>query len=454
MMRFGCALLLVAAAGLASGERAPERQATFSHDVAPILYAHCVACHRPGEVAPMSLLDYKSARPWAKAMRQAVLTRKMPPWLADPHYGAFSNDARLSDADIETIRKWADAGAPEGDPRTLPPQPKFVEGWQLGQPDIVIDIGETYHLKPGIDSYEHFIVPSNLTEGVWIRAAELRPGNRRVVHHGHLNIVHDAKQAGPTTIESMHTLNDYLEHDGKLTRISMNAPVLDDSCRADAPDLPYIHGAQEGALASYLPGRSADVFAPNTAKWLEPGTKFEFVIHYAPTGKEGETDRTSVGLYLAKGKPEQVLRRMDLRNFFFLIPPGAPNHEVKRCYTFERDKVLLSITPHMHGRGKDARYDLKRPDGRTETLLYVPRYDFNWQLVYRLKQPLYVEKGSVLTVTAHYDNSANNPMNPDPSKAIRWGDKTEEEMMTSWIEYVDGHNQPEAAVYHPLSNQR
>jgi hypothetical protein len=184
------------------------------------------------------------------------------------------------------------------------------------------------------------------------------------------------------------------------------------------------------------------VFAPNTAKWLAPGTKFEFVIHYAPTAKEGETDRTSVGLYLAKAKPEQVLRRMDLRNFFFLIPPGAPNHEVKRCYTFERDKVLLSITPHMHGRGKDARYDLKRPNGTTETLLYVPRYDFNWQLVYRLKQPLYVEKGSVLTVTAHYDNSANNPINPDPSKAIRWGDKTEEEMMTSWIEYVDGRNQP------------
>ena len=151
-MRIAVGFLLATAGILSAAETAPGRQVTFSHDVAPVLYQHCVTCHRPGEVAPMSLLDYKSARPWAKAMRQAVMTRKMPPWLADPHYGAFSNDARLSDAEIETIRKWADGGAPEGDPRDLPPQPKFTEGWQLGQPDLVIDIGETYHLKPG-DSF-------------------------------------------------------------------------------------------------------------------------------------------------------------------------------------------------------------------------------------------------------------------------------------------------------------
>lgn len=411
---------------------------TFSKDVASILFEHCAGCHRPGEVAPMSLLDYKSARPWATAIREAVATRKMPPWMADPHYGSFSNDPRLSDAQIDTIRKWVAGGAPEGDPKDLPAKPAFTEGWQLGKPDIVIDIGETYTVSKGRDAYEHFVVPTNLKEGVWIRAAELRPGNRKVVHHGHVNLVRDAKEAGATTIQGMKSLNDYLEYDGKLTRVRLDAPVLDDSCAADAPDLPYIHGVQEGALASYLPGRPPDAFAENTAKWVPPGGKFEFVIHYAPSATGGETDRTSVGLYLAPRKPEQVMHRMDLRNFFFLIPPGAANHEVKRCYVFERDKMLVSITPHFHYRGHDARYDLIHADGRKETLLLVPNYDFNWQLVYRMKQPVYVEKGSTMIVTVHYDNSVNNPANPDPKQTIRWGDRTEEEMMTSWVEYVDG----------------
>jgi hypothetical protein len=160
-------------------------------------------------------------------------------------------------------------------------------------------------------------------------------------------------------------------------------------------------------------------------------------VHYARISGPPQTDRTSVGFYLAPGPPERVLRRMDLRNFFFRIPPGAASHEVKRCYTFERDKLLLSITPHMHYRGKDVQYELIRPNGARQILLSVPRYDFNWQLVYRFQDPVRVEKGSLLEVTTHYDNSPNNPANPDPTKAIRWGDKSEEEMMTSWIEYLD-----------------
>ena len=385
----------------------------------------------------MSLLDYKSARPWAKSIRQAVLTRKMPPWFADPQYGHFANDPRLNDREIEVIRAWVDSGAPEGDPEDLPKAPQFTEGWRIGKPDIVIDIGEDYAVKPGNDMYEHFIVPTNLTEGIWIRAAELRPGNRRVVHHAHVNPVTGAKQAGPATIQSMTSIDRYLEHNGKLTHIRMDAPVLDDACAADAPDLPYIHGFQEGALASYLPGRQPDVFVDGSAKWIPPGTKLEFTIHYARTSSATETDRTSVGLYLAPGPPERVLHRIDLRNFFFLIPPGEPNHEVKRCYTFEKDKLLLSITPHMHFRGKDVRYEVTRPNGKREVLLSVPHYNFDWQLVYRFQDPILIEKGSVLTLTAHFDNSANNPANPDPAKAIRWGDKSEEEMLANYIEYVE-----------------
>jgi hypothetical protein len=409
---------------------------TFSKDVAPILNKHCAGCHRPNDIAPMSLLDYKSARPWAKAIRESVLTRRMPPWFADPKYGHFSNDARLSEPELATIKAWVDEGSPEGNPKDLPPAPVFVDGWKAGKPDIVIDIGEDFEVKPGEDTYEHFIVPTNLKEGIWIRAAEIKAGNRQVVHHAHVNLVRDASEAGSTTIQSMTGLNRYLLREGKLTRVREDAPVWNDGCAVKTPDLPYIRGFQEGALASFLPGRPPDVFPEGSAKWVPPGGKLEFVIHYARIEGKPQTDRTSIGFYLAP-PPQRVLRRMDLRNFFFKIPPGAASHEVRRCYEFEKDKLLLSFTPHMHYRGKDVTYELIRPDGRREILLRVPNYDFNWQLVYRLKDPVMVEKGSRLIVTTHYDNSPNNRANPDPKLSLRWGDKSEEEMMTSWIEYFD-----------------
>jgi hypothetical protein len=410
---------------------------TFTKDVAPIFYRHCVECHHTNDIAPMSLVDFQSARPWAKAIREAVLTRKMPPWFADARFEKFANDPRLSPAEIETIQAWVDKGAAEGDRRDLPKPPLFTEGWKLGTPDRVVDIGQDFAVTPGNDAYEHFVVPTNFQTGIWIRAAEIRPGNRRVVHHVHVNLVQGEQQTGPTSVEGMRQLSDFLLRDGKLTRVRADAPVVNDACAADVPALPYLHGFQEGALASFLPGRPPDVFADGAAKWVPPGAKLEFVVHYARVSGPPQTDRTSVGFYLAPGPPERVLRRMDLRNFFFRIPPGAASHEVKRCYTFERDKLLLSITPHMHYRGKDVQYELIRPNGARQMLLSVPRYDFNWQLVYRFQDPVRVEKGSLLEVTAHYDNSPNNPANPDPAKAIRWGDKSEEEMMTSWIEYLD-----------------
>lgn len=420
---------------------------TFTKDIAPIFYKNCVGCHRPKDIAPMSLLDYKSARPWAKSIRSAVISRKMPPWFADPHYGKFSNDARLSAQDVETNKAWVDAGSPEGDSRDLPPQPVFADSWHLGKPDIVIDIGEDFNTTPGEDAYEHFIVPTNFTEGRWIRAAEILPGNRQVVHHVHVILVEGERAIAPSSLSKMPQLGNFLVQEGKLSRIRADAPVVNDACASDAPSLPNLTGFQEGGLAAFLPGRPPDVFPAGTAKWIPPGAKLEFVIHYAKTPGKQQTDRTSVGLYLAPAPPEQALRRMDLRNFFLQIPAGAPNHEVKRCVTFEKDTLLLSFTPHMHYRGKDITYDLVRPNGKHEILLAVPRYDFNWQLVYRLMQPAYVEKGSTLIVTAHYDNSPNNPANPDPGKVIRWGDKTEEEMMTSWIEYVDAKpSRPARAV--------
>jgi hypothetical protein len=411
---------------------------TFTRDVAPILYKNCVSCHRAGEMAPMSLLEYKSARPWAKAIREAVTTRKMPPWFADERFGHFSNDPRLSTVEIGTIQAWVDSGAPEGDPKQLPAQPVFADGWKLGKPDIVIDIGQDFVVPPGRDRYVNFTVPTNFTEGKWIRAAQILPGDRLAVHHVHVSILEAPLPPRPreetVKVSDRIPFSSIMESKGGLSQVRDDAPVADDGCVADA-NLPNLSGFQEGSMSAYLPGRQPDVYPRGTAKWVPPGAKFRFQVHYANV-KASTTDRTSVGLYLYPGKPEIELTRLDLRNFYFRIPAGAENHEVKRCYDFEADKLLFAITPHMHIRGKDARYELVRPDGRREVLLSVPRYDFNWQLNYQFQEPVHIERGSRLIVTFHYDNSASNQANPDPSRVIRWGDRTEDEMMTTWTEVV------------------
>jgi hypothetical protein len=411
---------------------------TFTRDVAPILYKNCAGCHHPGEIAPMSLLDYTSARPWAKAIRQAVLSRKMPPWFADPQYGAFANDPRLSDQEISTITAWVDGGSLEGDPRDLPPAPTFMEGWKLGKPDIVIDIGQDFAVKPGNDAYEYFTVPTNFAEGKWIRAAQILPGNRQAVHHVHVSLVMDSPAGGTDSITTAfrQPAGALWEVKDGLSRVRLDSPVVNDACGDAPPDLPNLSGFEEGSFAAMLPGKPPDVFGDSTPKWIPAGAKLRFQIHYAKADKP-QTDRTRVGFYLASRPPERPMRRLDLRNRYFLIPAGAENHEVRRCYDFEADKLLVSITPHMHYRGKDARYEIVRPDGRRETLLFVSPYNFNWQLLYRFRDPVYVEKGSRMIVTFHYDNSPNHAGNPDPKQVIRWGDRSEDEMMTSWIEYLD-----------------
>jgi len=417
---------------------------TFNKDVAPILYKNCVTCHRPGEMAPMSLLDYKSARPWAKAMQAAVVSQKMPPWFADPRYGHFENDARLKAADIETIKAWVAGGAVEGDPKDLPPQPKFVEGWRLGKPDAVIDIGEDFTVPAGRDLYKDFTVQTNFKEGKWIRAAQVLPGNRKVVHHVHFSVLADE-----TTPENANGVRraagsravakSYFDVEDGLSRVKADAPIVDDACAGDG-GIANLSGFDEGSFATMLPGKGPDIYDVfgdgSTAKYIPAGAKVRFQVHYASVST-AQVDRTSVGLYFAPRVPERPLKRVDLRNRFFLIPAGAANHAVKRCYDVEQDKWLLAITPHAHYRGKDATYELVHADGRREILLLVPHYDFNWQLQYRMKDPILMEKGSRMEVTFHYDNSANNPANPNPAKAIRWGDRTEDEMMVTWTETLD-----------------
>jgi hypothetical protein len=424
------ALSLVAAANMLAAT-------TFTKDVAPILYKNCAGCHRPGEMAPMSLLDYKSARPWAKSIREAVVSRKMPPWFADAPVGTFANDPRLSAEELATIKAWVDSGAPEGNPKDLPVKPAFTDGWKLGQPDIVIDIGEDYVVPPGNDVYKYFVVPTNFTEGKWIRAAQILPGNRQIVHHVHVSVELDKKETASagTTAFRPQTGRFWDFKDG-LSRLRMDAPVVDDACASEPPGLSNLSGSEEGSFTAMLPGKPPDVFGDGTAKWIPPGAKLRFQVHYAKVDKS-QSDRTRVGFYLASRPPARPMRRFDLRNRYFLIPAGTSNHEVKRCYEFEADKLLVSITPHMHYRGKVARYELVRPSGKRETLLLVPQYDFNWQLLYRFREPVRVEKRSRMIVTFQYDNSPNNPANPDPTQQIRWGDRSEDEMMTSWIEYLD-----------------
>jgi len=415
----------------------PASELTFSSDVAPIPYKKCVSCHHPGDIAPMSLLTYRDARPWASAIRQAVLTKRMPPWHADPHYGSFENDPSLSQAEIDVIRTWVEQGAKEGDSKDLPAAPAFVEGWRIGKPDLVFSMATEYTVKADApDDYEDFTVPTNLQEDVWITAVELKPGNRRVVHHAHAYVTPPKlPQSGSASAPSLFDRFTFKE--GTVRHIRPGVPVIDDACRyigeGGLPDQKVHEEAEE--LTTFVPGRAPEIYPMGYARLIPAGSTLTFQIHYAKgTGKE-EKDRTSVGFILAKDPPKKVLHRLDMDAYLFQIPAGAPNHEVTFCYDFKENARLLAFTPHMHLRGKDMKWELMRPDAEKEVLLFIPRYDFNWQIEYKLTDPVSAPKGSRLIVTAHFDNSVNNPFNPDPNMTIRWGEPTREEMAASWVLY-------------------
>lgn len=383
------------AVALTSAVAASNRKAgnvTFTKDVAPILYNRCVECHRPGEIAPMSLLTYADARPWAKSIREKVVERKMPPWLADPKHGEFENERRLSDKEISTIVAWVDGGAAKGDDKDLPPAPKFTDGWVVGKPDFVIAMEEEFSVPAeGVVPYKYFTVPSGFKEDRWIQAAEIRPGNRTVVHHIIVNVLDPGQSAG---------------------------------------------GGERGfKLAGYAPGEQPRVYPQGTAKLIKAGSSLVFQLHYTPIGEPAK-DRSYIGLFFAKGPIQKKALTGTATNAQFVIPAGAGNYEVKSSWVAKEDVRILDLMPHMHVRGKDFSYTAVYPDGRSEVVLNVPRYDFNWQLLYKLKKPLVLPKGSRLDCVAHFDNSINNKFNPDPAKEVRWGPQTWEEMMIGWFDYV------------------
>ncbi len=418
------------------------RTVTFSKDVAPIFYQHCVGCHRPNDIAPMSLLTYKEARPWAAAVKQAVALRKMPPWYADPHYGKFANDPRLTDSEIQTLTAWAQQGAPEGNMADLPPMPKFNDDWKIGKPDAVVDIGQDYKIeKRDIpDEYIYFTVDPHFTKDVWVKAVELRPGNRRVVHHAHVWIDTPAKPRLSEPVDSKGATPNYQYKDEYgLAHVKADAPVIQNGClKEDGGNLPgRALNDGTGPLGSYLPGKAPDVYPQGTAKLIPAGSKLRFQLHYNNTLGTPQTDRTQVGFIFADEPPAHPLWRVDSSAYLFSIAPGESNQEVSNCTTFQKNMLLMSYVAHMHFRGKDMRFELEHKDGRRETLLLVPHYSFAWQQIYRLKDPVPVVKGDRLIVTAHFDNSSNNPWNPDPTKTVRWGEPSTAEMMDGWVEYID-----------------
>ena len=419
------------------------REVTFTRDVAPIFFQHCTSCHHDKDIAPMSLMSYKEARPWAAAIREAVLSKRMPPWKADPHYGKWSNDYSLNAGQIETIKAWVDGGNLEGDPKAMPAAPVYTEGWKAGKPDVIVLI-EPFTLKgKGPDENIDFTVDPHFTEDRWVVSAELRPGNLKIVHHAHVFVVDPAPPVPAASNAAKDPAKEYGRwlhvREGSVSWIRPEAPVIDDGCVVDDNGrLPGSVPTDLGSLiASYLPGRGPDVYPEGTARLIKAGSKLRFSMHYSRATGKDEVDISSVGLVFAKQPPTAIARRFDFSNHMFRIPAGDPAHPVSECHTFQKDMYITSLTPHMHYRGKSMRFEATYPDGRKETLLMVPNYDFNWQITYRAAKPIFIPKGTRLGIYAVFDNSKNNPLNPDPTRVVRWGSASETEMMDGWVEYVD-----------------
>ncbi|HEY7543563.1 MAG TPA: thiol-disulfide isomerase [Blastocatellia bacterium] len=408
-----CALALAGLllTGAASGS---DTKVTFTKDIAPILYKNCITCHRAGEVAPMSLITYKEVRPWAKSIREVVAERRMPPWFADPQHTEFSNDCRLSQKDIDTISAWVNDGSVEGDSRDLPSLPHFTEGWTIGKPDVVLTMTEEYSVPAeGVIPYKYFAVPTNFSEDKYVQFAEIRQGNRQLVHH----IIVDVR---------------YPDH-GQLPPAGEINPERLFSSRSQGDGARP--GDSDGRLVGWAPGEAPLILRPGQAKLVKKGSVLIFQVHYTTNGVAG-TDRSSIGLIFSKAPVEKRVITAGAVGRNLAIPPGDPNYEVKSSFAFKEDSHIDSLHPHMHMRGKDFSYRLVYPDGTSKLLLSVPRWDFNWQMTYVFKEPVAAPKGSRLECVAHFDNSAKNKFNPDPTKLVEWGPQTWDEMMIGYLDYT------------------
>ncbi len=362
---------------------------TFYRDVLPILQNRCQECHRPGQMGPMPLRTYEETRPWAKAIRDQVRARKMPPWPAEG--GHFSNDRSLSAAEIETLANWADSGAVKGDLRDAPAAKIWPEGWNLPRHDLELAMPKAFEVPAsGAVEYQYFPVHTGFKEDRWVQAVEVRPGNRAVVHH----IVVYIREPGSTWT---------------------GGPTKSD------------------ILTVYAPGSTPDSWPEGMAKLVKAGSDLVFEIHYTPNGKPA-SDRTTIALVFAKKAPEMRVLTLQLNNDHFLIPAGEKSYRVSAWGSIPNDALLLSIFPHMHLRGKSFLFAHNDAKNGLSVLLNVDNYDFFWQLSYRLKTPIPVKKGDRLECWGIFDNSANNPRNPDPTADVTYGQQSWEEMMIGFFD--------------------
>lgn len=425
---------------------------SFTKDVAQIVFNKCANCHRPGEGVPMSLTSFQEVRPWAKAIREQVIERSMPPWYADADSSLkFGNDRRLSQREIETIVTWVDGGAPKGDDSDLPPLPRFAKGWSSGEPDLIIPMPVDFEIPAeGELPMQNFYVQVPFKEDRWVEAVELRPGNPAVVHHSIANVTRlpeGSKIVNGRAVKAELNTSD-ASRTGGLREGSEVFQSQDSFARAGA-----------FKLIGQAPGKGFERHYAGTAKRISPGMYFQFNMHYQPTGRP-EKDRSMLGLWFAKGTvTHEVLtkgvidtvlvggkdiaetrmvngREVRVRGKIPNIPPHADNWEIAGEMTVKQDITVYAFAPHMHLRGKDIKYILVWPDGRKQTLLNVPKFDFNWQLHYELAQPLKVPAGSKMIAIAHYDNSLKNRYNPAPQKEVFWSEQSWDEMFIPWFEYT------------------
>ncbi len=376
-------------------------EVTYSKHIAPIFQDRCVECHRPGQIGPFALQNYEDAVGWAEMIEEVVRDGRMPPWHPDPKFSHFSNDISLSKDEKDLIYRWVAAGAPEGDPQDLPPAKEYAGSWMMpGEPDAVFYMSDEPVDVPaeGTVDYRYYIVDPGFKEDKWVQVAECMPGNRGVVHH----------------------IIVFLKPPAKGEQKSGQGAARGSS--------------SFGQLCGFAPGTRPIVLRPGMAKLIPAGWELVFQMHYTPNGSP-QKDRSAVGMKFVDA--DTVTHRVatsNAMNGMFLIPAGDPNYKVESTRTYNKEVQMLSVFPHMHLRGKDFHYELIYPDGRKETILNMPRYDFNWQTSYIFDEPRQLPAGTTLHCTAHFDNSADNPANPDPSKPVRWGDQTWEEMMIGWFD--------------------
>ena len=462
-------LVLLLAPTMAASQFAPPRDLTgqtpavvvpqdvsFNKDVLPILQKDCQTCHRPGEAGPMSFMTYESTRPWAKAIKQAVVTKKMPPWFAEPGFNDYRNDPTLSPHEIAILSAWADNGAPEGEAKDKPRAIQFTSGWRI-DPDVVISIPEAHPVPAkGSGEIKVFNVPNPFSQDTWVSAIEVRPGNASVVHHVMVQVPEDLPQqqsfswgAGatvctPTALTPQQGFSQsqiaqqarnpaQVQTPGVNTNIQNTISTLLNGGQAPQPARPPRNFAILEAV--YAPGSAPmDFTAYNSAKLIQGGGQLRIEVHYTPNGT-ATTDQTRVGFRLAKAPPQFryiTLAPRSLANTRQAIPAGHPNYETRGELEFGQDAQLVWLMPHMHLRGKDMSFRLVGTNGDAETLLNA-KFNFNWQLGYEMQRPVRVRRGARLHVVAHHDNSANNKFNPDPNAEVGWGDLTSQEMVLPWF---------------------